>query len=410
MIKRIINKVKEHGVKHTSHLICTKLIKVLKINFLNVINAFGIRRQMEKLAEENAGLPLIVFSPIVDWNIPLFQRPQHIALSLARTGYLYVFCTINNYDAVSGFQKSGGVETLYLSNQYQKALKMGERFKEKYVHIYAQDVKVKAKDIEELISRGFTIIYEYIDELTEELYCSKEEVLDRHLRVLKDERCHVICTSTKLYDEVSRYRNHNVALITNGVDYEHFSRNFGQEDIPGAISHLVHKKKPVIGYFGALANWFDYDLIEKVAKERPEYELLILGWSYDGSLNRSNLRAYENVTILGPINYKDLPKYSSSFDISIIPFRINDITKSTSPVKLFEYMAAGNPIVTTDLPECRKYNSVLIGKDHDEFLKLLDEALNLKNDLEYKKMLALEAQANTWTKKAKEIDTLIKSH
>jgi len=81
---------------------------------------------------------------------------------------------------------------------------------------------------------------------------------------------------------------------------------------------------------------------------------------------------------------------------------------STSPVKIFEYMALHKPIVITDLYECRNYESVMIAKNHDEFIKLLDKALKLRNDKNYIKRLDKEAQENDWSKKAKVIVDAIK--
>ena len=92
----------------------------------------------------------------------------------------------------------------------------------------------------------------------------------------------------------------------------------------------------------------------------------------------------------------------------LLPFLICDITKSTSPCKLFEYMALHKPIVTTDINECRKYKSVLIGQSHQDFLKQIAEALKLKENQNYWQLLDQEAQANDWSKKAQIIVDLIK--
>ena len=82
---------------------------------------------------------------------------------------------------------------------------------------------------------------------------------------------------------------------------------------------------------------------------------------------------------------------------------INDITRSTSPVKIFEYMAMHKPIVTTDMNECRKYDSVLIGKTHEEFIALLDQAMELRSDPAYIAKLDKDARDNDWSMKAKAI-------
>jgi glycosyltransferase involved in cell wall biosynthesis len=91
----------------------------------------------------------------------------------------------------------------------------------------------------------------------------------------------------------------------------------------------------------------------------------------------------------------------------MIPFLINEVTESTSPIKLFEFMAMGKPVVTTAMPESRKYRSVLIGENHRDFIEKIDQALMLRNDKAYKEILKKEAFENTWESKARQIAALI---
>ena len=135
------------------------------------------------------------------------------------------------------------------------------------------------------------------------------------------------------------------------------------------------------------AEWFDYELIKKLAVERPDREIVLIGVDYDKSIEKSGMDKLSNIHFLGPINYTELPAYSKHFSVSTIPFILNDITESTSPVKLFEYMAMGHPIVTTNLPECKKYQSTLISKTHEEFMANIEKALTLSENAEYKETL-----------------------
>ena len=102
-----------------------------------------------------------------------------------------------------------------------------------------------------------------------------------------------------------------------------------------------------------------------------------------------------------------LKYYAAKADVLTIPFLINDITRSTSPVKIFEYMALHKPIVTTDMNECRKYESVLIGHNHEEFIALLDKAMTLREDQDYIALLDKEARENDWSMKARAITDMI---
>jgi len=96
--------------------------------------------------------------------------------------------------------------------------------------------------------------------------------------------------------------------------------------------------------------------------------------------------------------------------VSIIPFVLSDIVESTYPVKLFEYMALVHPIIKADMPECRKYKSVLIGKTASDFVKKIDEALKMKDDEGYKNILAKEANENSWENKVEIIAKALYKH
>jgi hypothetical protein len=89
--------------------------------------------------------------------------------------------------------------------------------------------------------------------------------------------------------------------------------------------------------------------------------------------------------------------------VATIPFLVNNITLATSPIKLFEYMAARKPIVTSDLPECRKYPSVLVAHNAKEFIDHLEHALTLINDSAYLQQLYQTAQENTWEARVNQI-------
>lgn len=381
-----------------------KIISKIKREYLKYKNANKINELLEELKKENK--PTIIFFNVVDWNIPLFQRPQHIARCMSEEGFNYLFFTGNVYDNIKIYEKDR--KNLYLINAaYLKDVINNLKVKNKYIQLYSTDMKTKNQDIDIFKSKGYQIIYEYIDEISADLYgkAIPKSGWEKHSRLLKDKDVFIVCTARKLYNQAFNIRGEvKLKLITNGVDYSHFQSGNKEQCL---ISSIVKKNQPIIGYFGAFANWFDYEMIETLAIERPNYQILLIGWRYDESIKSSPLNKLKNVTIIGPIDYEMLPQYGQWFDIATIPFKLNEITESTSPIKLFEYMALGKPIVTSNMPECRLYSEVLIAKNKEEFIMQVDCALSLVDDHSYLNKLKKQALMNTWESKAKDIVKLL---
>ncbi len=386
-------------------------------------NALTYRKNYEeanaifhKILKKEKFKAVVVFDSRVGWNIPLFQRSQHMANELTDDGYLYFYRTSEQFDPhVKTVEKLK--DRLYLVNMANFALQnaMFDLLKEykghKFLSLYSTDVYLDEQYIKEkYIDNGFKIIYEYIDELSDEISGHLPDfVYDRHKNIIEDKSNIAVGSADKLIEEIEEIRGkENVAMITNGVQYDHWQ--YRSDEVPEKLKDIVSKGNPIIGYFGALAKWFDYELLKKVAKERPNYEIVLIGFLYDNSFKDSKIDELKNVHYLGIVDYKELNQYSQYFTISTIPFLLNDITESTSPVKLFEYMAMGHPIVTTDMRECRKYKSVLIGKSHEDFIEKLDFALTLDKKDEYYNYLKEEALANTWREKAAILDRLIEKN
>jgi glycosyltransferase involved in cell wall biosynthesis len=423
MLERMLRRIREHlnrvaPVRYL-YVFCTLLMReglgstwrairrklhVLRLSVVRPVD----RRDLTVIIDLHLTLPVIIYPPVINWHIPLFQRPQQMAQALARQGFLYFYCTDNClYDDVQGFDPLA--ENLYLTNRISLLQRLPGR---NILHLYSTDYQTMPSQVRREIEKGSLIVYEYVDELDDKIagFRIPDYAHAKHRLILEDERCIVVATADRLYREVLACRSGNCALVTNGVDYGHFNVARDPETIPAPLRMAIAAGKPIIGYMGALASWFDYGLVARIARERPDYTVVLIGFDYDGTLAHHQLDKLPNLIFTGPVPYQQLPRYACWFDVATIPFLLNEITASTSPVKLFEYMALGQPIVTTALPECRKYRSVLVAEDHDDFLFKLDLALSLRNDEACRTVMRQEALANTWEAKAAQIAALIRQN
>ncbi len=156
--------------------------------------------------------------------------------------------------------------------------------------------------------------------------------------------------------------------LPQGVDVEHFSRSDGPR--PAALQSI---RKPVIGFFGILAPWVDYDLIIRVATAYPDATVVLLGRV---STDIARLATIGNIVHLGEIPYAQLPAYASAFDVGLIPFVVNELTIAANPLKLLEYLALGIPVVSTALPEVARFGAaVAVAQSADEFVAQVGRAL-----------------------------------
>jgi len=177
-------------------------------------------------------------------------------------------------------------------------------------------------------------------------------------------------------------------LVRNGVDAEFFTRTC----LPNQI--LSVERRPVIGFYGALAEWIDYDLIAFVARARSDWTFVLVGDVFVDDLR--GLDQLENVQLLGRRPYGDMPRYLYHFDVCMIPFVVSDVTHAVDPVKLYEFLSVGKPVVSVALEELEPYADFLyLAESREEFLERLDEAV-LERDPSARRERVEFARRNDW--------------
>jgi glycosyltransferase involved in cell wall biosynthesis len=196
-------------------------------------------------------------------------------------------------------------------------------------------------------------------------------------------------------------RDHDrVFLVPNGVDWEHFATPPGAA--PAELSGLP---RPILGFVGVKAEYVDWDLVERVAHAQVG-SLVFVG---PGRRFGARFAGHPNVHVLGPRPYAELPRYVQAFDVGLIPANRAPAAVAASPSKLFQYLAAGKPVVATDLPELVPHRDVIhVADNADVFVDRIKEALE-EPTRETARRQELARMAS-WQRRARQILDVIAAH
>lgn len=211
----------------------------------------------------------------------------------------------------------------------------------------------------------------------------------------------VSVTSQWLHDWAAERGRQDAIIVRNGCDYRHFHA-------PLAGAYQADKPRKVIGYFGAIAEWFDVELVKKLALRFPDCELTLVGNDTVGA-DRA-LAHLPNVRLLGEKPYAELPHYLHGFDVCLLPFQRIPLTLATNPVKVYEYLCAGAEVVCTDLPEIAQFGDLVHKADtHEGFMQAVDKALHMPADASMRQRRQAFAQSQTWAERARSLCDCIQS-
>ncbi|GAB6988878.1 glycosyltransferase [Paenibacillus pini] len=239
--------------------------------------------------------------------------------------------------------------------------------------------------------RPDAIIYDCCDEFPQ---WAKYEVK------MVDTADHLVCTADSIRSRLElAYPDKPVTLIPNGADNGFF-------DIPVAPRPADLPPGPIVAYIGAWAYWLDHELFAKLAVRFPHVQFISIGASYGDIPDYTRL---SNVHVLGEKPHHELKQYLQYIDVAMIPFQYHPITLATNPVKAYEYMAAGVPVLSTALPECiRMEPHVTTATTHEDFISKLNRMLTEpKNDSAREARIAY-ARQNRWQERGDAADQVIR--
>lgn len=357
----------------------------------------------------------LVFS-IIGWDFRI-QRPQHLARELSRTGNATFYIEPHFIaDAQAGYQIRQidahlplYAVTLHLDGApqiYFKAADTGQQEQlRQSLALLMQDWGIEACTamVEHpywtpvVLSMPNTVrIYDCMDH-HEGFGGMPQDLVDLE-HALMQQSDGVTVTSQWLH-EWARDKGVATSIVRNGCDYAHFSNR------PSQI-YQAAQSRPVIGYFGAIAEWFDVALVEKIAQTFQNCEVLLVGADTVGA--GKTLGQWPNVRMLGERPYQELPFYLHSFDVCLLPFQRIPLTLATNPVKVYEYLCAGKEVVCTALPEVDQFGALVHkAADHDAFIAAIRVSLEQPGASDAQRARKDFAQEQTWQHRAQELQACV---
>lgn len=231
--------------------------------------------------------------------------------------------------------------------------------------------------------KGAYIIYDLLDDWNSSLGSNwySREIEDK-LIASSDL---LIATSRNLKEALeSRAPGRSILLLPNAVNSNLFNFNI-QYDRPTDLPY----NKPIIGYVGSMyGEWFDEDLVVKVAEAYPEASVVLIGDHRQRFANRP-----KNLHLLGLKPHHQIPAYLAHFDVCLIPFKPLKLVQATSPLKVFEYLAMAKPVVATKMRELEGLPYVYISQSNEEFIANIDRALQTHPD---PAVIKIFVEQNSW--------------
>lgn len=320
----------------------------------------------------------VIYPGTVDYYL-LLQRPQQLLKAMAK---------IQN------------VRTIFISSELYKKLpkKIMEISKDFYVVSVDSDYEklVKGKvifwcsypdhiDYFLKVKKDYTV-FDAIDNPVEEF-----SAWSKNLNNAIKKADAISCTANILFEQ-HKDKNKHVFMCPNGGEYNHFKNASKKLEKPKDFP-VFSKEEKVVGFYGAMADWLDLDLIKKIA---TKYKVVLIGKNKYYPIQIED----KNITNIEHVDYLKLPYYLSQFDVAMIPFKLTEMIKGCDPVKLQEYLASGKPVIATKIEDVvANFSDVVDFIDIDNCLEVIDNIL--KNDSADKKKKRMQTSLdNSWDKRA----------
>lgn len=363
------------------------------------------------MGREDKDSKTIILVSTADWDNPYWTNKQHVALELANLGYKVFYiesqglraptATVKDAKRILGKLKKGirpprkvheGIfvwcpltipfqRFAFVRALNRSLLGAGIAFWGMVLGIKSPLLWTYSPMTTALysINKYRLVVYHCVDDITAQP--GMPAAVIRHFEDDLVAKSDVVFVTAPSLLDYHKKNNPNTFYHSNVADFRHFNRAItGPVVTPPDIKEMPGKK---VGFIGAISNYkIDFDLIEFAARSLPDVRFILIGEVGEGQpgTDASNLLAVPNIIMLGGKKYSSLPDYLSSIDVAILPNRINAYTKAMFPMKFFEYLAAGKPVVSTALESLREFEKIAdICESKEEFVRCIKQRIDDPN-------------------------------
>ena len=328
---------------------------------------------------EPGELRAVVYLPTwAHWDV-MRQRPQYLLSAFTAAGHPVYF--VDNSER--GVRQEGGVT---ICGSLRDVPRSGV-----IIYLHFAPLRHLIDNFEDA-----AVVYDVLDDLS--IYDSEEMGLPEGRKVRSHhpalmERADVVLVSNQVLSERHRDERPDLIVVSNGVDPEAFGEPVQRpSDLPPS-----EPGSPIIGYHGMISTWFDFDLMEGVMRERPDWRFVLVGPIDPEVAQRVEaLQGRLNVTVLGERASDAMPGYVQGFDVGVIWFEVDQMTEGVTPLKMYEYLAAGVPCVATPIPACVTEPLVDTAGDVASMVAAIERALDIDGEA-----LRVAAREHSWDENLK---------
>ena len=366
----------------------TEIDKTEKVEERSYVSLSKTKKENQEPEDFLQNMPDVVCLSHLRWDF-VYQRPQHLLSRFAQHGRVF-FMEEPLFEEVSApyLHLSPREDSLYVAvphlphglspkqvEDVQRQL-LNELLEEQNISRYACWYYTP-------MALGFSshltpllTVYDCMDEL------AAFKFAPARLKELEQElfrKADLVFTGGQSLYEAKRDKHPSVHAFPSSIDKKHFVQARQEQPQPADQAHIP---APRLGFFGVIDERLDIDLLEALATARPDWHLVVIGPVV--KIDPASLPQRPNIHYLGGKSYKELPAYLSGWDVALLPFAINESTAFISPTKTPEYLAAGQPVVSTPIRDVvRPYGDlglVHIAATAGEFTEAIDAALLQKQD------------------------------